>query len=305
MIVRDRPSSLGLLFAWRGSILPRIALSLLMVFLFSAAVEGIHQAGLYDFSKYSVAPFTLLGVALSIFLGFRNNASYDRWWEGRKQFGQMVCDIRSLGRSSYVLLGDHPQRRLMLQWVAGHYHALRGQLRKQGIPPEAIEALKDIPGFDEAELRRQRNVPDYCLRQVGEQMRLLLKSGELDNVGVRILDEHVSRLTNVQAACERLVSAPLPFAYSLLTHRTVHIYCYLLPFGLAGTMNWFTPIFGLVVAYTFFGLEALAQELEEPFGLQPNHLPLSAICRVNDISIAESLGDVAPEPMRPDGHILQ
>lgn len=305
MIVRDRPGSLGLLFAWRGSILPRIAPHMLAVCLFSAIVEGIHQFHYYDFSKYSVAPFTLLGIALSIFLGFRNNASYDRWWEGRKQFGQLVCDIRSIGRASYILLGDHPSRRLMLQWVSAHSHALRGQLRKQGIPDEAIAAVRDVPGFDEAEMRRQRSVPDYCLRQIGFLMRKLLRAGELDSVGVRELDEHFSRLTDVQAACERLVSAPIPFAYSLLTHRTVHIYCYLLPFGLAGTMSWFTPVFSLVVAYTFFGLEALAQELEEPFGLQPNHLPLTAICRVNDISIAESLGDEPPEPLRPDGHILQ
>ena len=304
MIVRDRPNALALLFAWRGSILPRIAPHLIAVLLFSSLVEALAHWRVFDFSHYSVAPFTLLGIALSIFLGFRNNTSYDRWWEGRKQFGQMVCDIRSLGRSSEVLLGDHPDRRQMLTWVAAHYHALRGQLRKQGVTEEALAVMRGIEGFDEDEMRRQRNVADYCLRQVGKVMRRLLRNGALDSVGVRVLDEHISRLTNVQAACERLVSAPVPFAYSLLTHRTVYIYCYLLPFGLAGSMGWFTPIFSLVVAYTFVGLDALAHELEEPFGLQPNHLPLSAICRVNDISIAESLGDPAPEPMQPVGHIL-
>ena len=108
----------------------------------------------------------------------------------------------------------------------------------------------------------------------------------------------------MQAASERLASTPLPFAYTLLTHRTAYLYCYLLPFGLVGSMGWMTPVFTVIVAYTFFGLDALAQELETPFGDQPNHLPLDAMCRVNDISIAESLGEPLPEPLQPVDHRL-
>lgn len=304
MIVRDRPNALALLFAWRGSILPRIAPHLAVVLLFASVVEWINSLQLIDASRYSVAPFTLLGIALSIFLGFRNNASYDRWWEGRKQFGQMVCDIRSLSRTSGTLLGEHESRRVLLGWIAAHYHALRGQLRREPLPPEAMEALQRLPGFGQEQLQGIRNVPDYCLRQAGSVLGRLYRGGQIDIVGVKMLDEHLSRLANVQAACERLVSAPLPFAYSLLTHRTVYLYCYLLPFGLAGSMGWFTPLFTLIVAYTFFGLDALAHELEEPFGHEPNHLPLNAICRVNDISIAEALGDPSPEPMKPVDHVL-
>lgn len=304
MIVRGRPSTLVLLFAWRGSMLPRIIWHLAAVFAFATLVELVARAGYIDFSRYSVAPFTLLGIALSIFLGFRNNASYDRWWEGRKQFGQMVADVRCLARSSSTLLGpDSDERRRMLTWVAAHYHALRGQLRREPLPEEACQKIRQL-GLDPQTLA-VHNGSDFCLRQAGEVLGELYRSGRLDSMATKTLDEHLSRLANVQAACERLVSTPLPFAYNLLTHRTVYLYCYLLPFGLAGSMGWFTPVFTLIVAYTFFGLDALAQELEEPFGHAPNHLPLNALCRVNDISIAEALGQPAPEPLQPVDHILR
>ena len=96
MIVRERPHTLALLFVWRGSILPDIALHLLALLLFAAGVVVIHTDHWANLAQYSVAPFTLLGIALSLFLGFRNNACYDRWWEGRQQWGQMISNVRSL-----------------------------------------------------------------------------------------------------------------------------------------------------------------------------------------------------------------
>ena len=98
MIVRPRPNAIALLFVIRGSVVPRIFPHLLAVGLFAAAVSALHELRWLSVPEFSLAPFTLLGVALSIFLGFRNNASYERWWEARKQWGAMVYEIRSLAR---------------------------------------------------------------------------------------------------------------------------------------------------------------------------------------------------------------
>jgi len=92
MIVRPRPSAFGLLFILRGSIVPMIAPRVLVVLVFSAIVAGLHHAAPQHFRELTPAPFTLLGLALSIFLGFRNNACYERWWEGRRQWGQLVAE---------------------------------------------------------------------------------------------------------------------------------------------------------------------------------------------------------------------
>jgi putative membrane protein len=90
----------------------------------------------------------------------------------------------------------------------------------------------------------------------------------------------------------------MPFAYTLLLHRTATMYCYLLPFGLVDTIGAMTPFVVAIVAYTFFGVDAVGDEIEEPFGLAVHHLPLTALCRTIEINLREVLGDPAlPEPL--------
>ena len=130
MIVRRRPSALGLLFILRGSIVPTIAPRVFVVLVLSAAVAWLHRAAPQYFRDLTPAPFTLLGLALSIFFGFRNNACYERWWEGRKQWGQLIAESRGLVREGVTLLSDEPAiRRRLAHRVIAFAHALRGQLR--------------------------------------------------------------------------------------------------------------------------------------------------------------------------------
>jgi putative membrane protein len=95
MIVRPRPSLWELFSIWRLSVISRIAPQVALVFFVSAAVDGAWRHWPRAFSSFSVAPFTLLGIALSIFLGFRNNACYDRWWEARRQLGSLIGEVRN------------------------------------------------------------------------------------------------------------------------------------------------------------------------------------------------------------------
>jgi putative membrane protein len=75
------------------------------------------------------------------------------------------------------------------------------------------------------------------------------------------------------------------------------MYCFLLPFGLVDTVGFMTPFVVAIVAYTFFGLDALGDEIEEPFGTADNHLPLDALCREIEVSVLDTLG-VQPLPAR-------
>lgn len=296
MIVRDKPSAWQLLFLMRGSIVPLILPQLAVVALFSVAVKYLYHAGFVDLSTVTMAPFAVFGIALSLFLSFRNNASYDRWWEARRHWGQLVQDVRSLGRTTETLIGaTHPERRGLLNDVAAFSHFLRGSLRK-------TTASDDAARFIGSELAEQANASanpaDFMLRNMGKRLGGLYRAGDLDSIGVRTLDERLSAIAAVQAANERIASTPLPFAYSLLVHRTAYIYCFLVPFGLASSVGWFAPFFAAVVAYVFFGLDALSEELENPFGCEQNDLPLNALCRVNEISVAEALNETPPEPLK-------
>ena len=98
-------------------------------------------------------------------------------------------------------------------------------------------------------------------------------------------------MTSAAASCERIRNTPIPFSYTLLLHRTAYIYCFLLPFGLVDSIGFMTPFVVAIVAYTFFGLDALGDEIEEPFGMESNDLPLDALCRAIEIDMRESLHD--------------
>lgn len=309
MIVRKHPNIIALLFTIRGSIVPRIIPTLLTLMCFTSFLVFMHHKKMLVLPELSLTPFSLLGVSLSLFLGFRNNAAYERWWEARKQWGEMVHEIRSLARSSETLLDLAAEqniagelRKQLLSWMAAHSHALRASLRHEDCREDLLQWI-DKASVDKC--LSHTNPADYCLRRAGRLVGTLYRRSDIDNIGLRILDEHLSRLSAVQASCERISNTPLPFAFTLLTRRTAYLYCYTLPFALIPVSGLYSVLFTLMVAYTFLGLDVLSQELEGPFGREANDLPLDSLCRINEISIAESLGQQPPKLLQPKNHKLQ
>ncbi len=294
MIIRPRPSFLRLFFVMRGSVVPRIAPLLGGFALYAIAVVLLARHFHIDLGPSGILPFTLLGVTLSIFLGFRNSAAYDRWWEARKLWGQLVFEIRNLTRASFALLpDDRQQARLLLRESLAFCHYLRGQLRSIDVSDVAAPFLEDgrAPvGYS--------NPADAVLRRMGERIGRLKAAGTLDGMDYRILDERLASLAALHAGCERIANTPLPFAYTLLLLRSAYLFCLLLPFGLVGPLGWATPVFTVVIAYTLFGPDALSAELEDPFGTEANDLPLDRMCRICEISVFEALGEPAPAAMK-------
>ena len=151
-----------------------------------------------------------------------------------------------------------------------------------------------------------RNVPDALLMAINRDLAACLRRGELSDILYQGLTQRVAQCAAIQAACERIKFTPCPFAYSLLLHRTAWLFCLLLPFGLVGTLEYLTPVAVIIIAYTFFGLDALGDELEDPFGLEENDLPLSALARVIEIDLLEGLGvRPLPEAAEPVGFVLR
>ncbi|MDR3533253.1 MAG: bestrophin family ion channel [Rhodopila sp.] len=302
MIVRPHPTPLGLLFILRGSILPAIASRLLVVLIVSSAVVWLHRIAPAYLRDVTPAPFTLLGLALSIFLGFRNNVCYERWWEGRKQWGQLLAETRVLVREIMTLLPDDlALRRRCAHRVVAFAHVLRDQLRDA--PDQAARVWLPATEWDRVACSRSR--PDAILLAQAEELGALLRQGALSDMLYRVFSERLLALTAIQTACERLRSSPTPFAYSLLVHRTAWLFCLLLPFGTVGTLGLATPVLTLVLAYAFFGLDALGEELEEPFTQSQNALPLDAMVRAIEIATGEALGEATlPEPLLPLAFVL-
>lgn len=308
MIVRSKPKAFQLFFILRGSIVPLIFPQILFITLLGAVVAITQFYYPAVFPNFTLAPLALLGVALSLFLGFRNNASYDRWWEARKLWGQLIVDARSLARQAIAYIdresveGAAIQQRIIYLTIAFN-HALRHQLR-QSDPWQDIE--KYLATNDIQPLRQSPNIADAILRLIALELANCRHKKLLSDILIQTLDRHVTSMADVQAACERIQNTLLPFAYILLVHRTAYLYCLILPFGIVASQGLLTPLFCAIVTYTFFGLDALSEELEVPFDLTANGLALSAMSRTIEINLLDILGVTDfPKPLQPINYRIE
>jgi putative membrane protein len=305
MIVRPKPNWFRMLFVWKGSVLPLILPRLLLVLALSIGVVVWHGqlAGLKI--QLNPAPFTLLGVALAIFVGFRNGTSYDRFWEARKIWGGLLNDTRSLTRqvrSLTSLRADDPLVKAFVHEEIALIHALRHQLRRSDpkldltrlLPPEAATQVY-------ASKYRAAALAD----RLGQWIRQRREEGTLDSISAVAIDQNLNNVSTAIGGCERIASTPLPFSYAIIVHRVVHIYCFLLPLGLVDTIGWMTPIITVIVAYAFIALEELAGQLEDPFGTSANDLALDAINRMIESTLREQIGEAPlPDLAVPDDFLV-
>jgi putative membrane protein len=149
------------------------------------------------------------------------------------------------------------------------------------------------------------NPTDAALLAVGRRCRELVAIGAIDPIHHSVLETQLSEMAHVQGGCERIKTTPLPFSYSLLLHRTAYAFCVLLPFALAPSLGWWTPLPTFLVSYAFFGLDALGDELSDPFGVEQNDLPLDSMVRTIERDLLHAAGHHAlPPPLMAQDFIL-
>jgi putative membrane protein len=304
MIVRHRPNAFRMLFILQGSILPQIMPQLLIVIGLSALLSGFGHWLNPHLTNVPLAAFSLIGLTLSIFLGFRNNACYDRWWEARKLWGSLIAQMRHLCRDCNVL--PEQSRTHMLRLLIAFSHVLKNQLRQQSLSEYTNPSwLTDLSQHEQQHILQQRYPAQYILNLIHQELMSCLKQQQLSDICYTQINQHIIEISNIQAGCERISNTPLPFAYSLLLHRTAYLFCLLLPFALGNSLGYLSPIVVGILAYTFFGLDVLGNELEEPFGLLSNDLALDAMVRVIEIDILTALGSPdIPKPLTPIDYVL-
>ncbi|MBV8272190.1 MAG: hypothetical protein JO067_07955 [Cupriavidus sp.] len=302
MITRPQLHWFRMLFVLRGSVLPTIAPQLLGVTAFSAIITALHGR-IWDWKvSLNFVPFSLIGLTLAIFLGFRNSTSYARYWEARTLWGSVLIESRSLVRQALTLTADTDAARQLARRLCVFVHTLRHQLR-------GTDPASDIAVFVDAatseRLRAARFKPAIALlitsEWVGEQLRL----GKLTPALALPMESALGHLGSALGGCERIASTPIPFTYSVIIHRCIYLYCVLLPFGLLDTIGLMTPVIVCFIAYTFFALEALSAEIEEPFGEEPNDLALTAMSYTIESTLLEMVGEQPLSPRPADNGYIQ
>lgn len=304
MIQRKKENWFRMLFIWQGSVLPQLLPRLLLLFMMSAVI--VYFKGVFFNYKIPLnpAPFTLFGIALALFLGFRNNASYDRFVEGRRLWGALLNDTRSLTRQALTLSGypaDSREIKFFVHYLICFTYCLKHQLR-QTDPAKDLE--KWLPPELAAKISQAHFKPIMIMREMALWVQNAKESGKIDSITQIAFDDNFNKLSDIVGGCERIASTPIPYTYNVLLHRTVYMYCFLLPFGFVDSIGWFTPLIVIFITYTFIALEAIADEIEEPFGVEPNDLALNDMSRMIETTLLELAGEKLPGYPKNTSHII-
>lgn len=299
MIVRDTQHWFRLLFVWRGSVLRSILPQLALM----ATIGGIAVAtdGRIFGEKIplNTAPFTLCGVALTIFLAFRNNASYERYREARQIWGEVLNATRTLTSQMMAYVPDTAPgfgRVSFAKSVIAFVYAFKHQLRKT----DPMQDLVRLVGRERALALEEKHFrPIAVLNDIRRLLAGLQRRALISDTQLWMFDAQLNELEKTVGGCERIASTPIPFAYGVLLHRTVYAYCMLLPFGLVDSIGFFTPLVAVFVAYTLIALEAIASEISEPFEPVPNGLALDAMARNIERTLLELCDEPVPEEVKP------
>ncbi|EJD6047090.1 MULTISPECIES: bestrophin family protein [Providencia] len=293
MVIRPHQHWFFRLFDWHGSVLSkitfRLSLNIMISIVAVLSFQWYERLGIH----LTIAPFSLLGIAIAIFLGFRNNACYSRLIEARTLWASLLINQRNILRNIKGLLpNDQLAQKEFANLLIAFGWSLKHELRKTS---PIIDLYRLLP----------RNIFDEVIRSPFPTSRILLqiglKVGELrdkkviSDVLFQAINKDINALSDVLGGCERISNTPIPFAYTLILQRTVYLFCSLLPFALVVDLHFMTPFVSVFISYTFLAWDALAEELEDPFGIAANDLPLNAICNSIERNALDML-DIQPLP---------
>ncbi|MCB9191330.1 MAG: hypothetical protein H6603_05095 [Flavobacteriales bacterium] len=233
----------------------------------------------------TMAVHSLIGFVISLLLVFRTNTAYDRWWEGRKQWGALVNNTRNLSiKLSNIVPEEQPERRQLFRVLITNYvFAMKEHLR-EGVNPDELE---EHPQFDKQDALRRDHVPNAIAQQLYAQILLLKKDGLISEEQQIVLDNEFRALTDIIGACERIKKTPIPYSYSAFIKKFIFLYVMSLPFGVVRDFSYSTVFVVVFIFYILASLELIAEEIEDPFGTDANDLPTDTLSQTIQANLKE------------------
>ncbi|MGA0555736.1 bestrophin family protein [Larkinella sp. VNQ87] len=226
---------------------------------------------------------SLLGFVISLLLVFRTNTAYDRWWEGRRQWGALVNNSRNLALKLAPLLADATadDREFFRAMIPNFAFAMKNHLRAQFIEQEFTECAQ----FRLSDLNRHEHIPGQISAALTRKVYELQGRGALLPEHLLFLNNELLSLMDICGACERIHKTPIPFSYSAFLKKFIIIYCLTLPLGYVFNLHYLVVPFSVFIFYVLASLEVIAEEIEDPFGTDANDLPAETICQTIQRSV--------------------
>ncbi|HLZ16690.1 MAG TPA: bestrophin family ion channel [Cyclobacteriaceae bacterium] len=262
--------------------------ALLFIGLFTAAVCYVFLEHIEPNQfPSSTAVHSLLGIVLGLFLVFRTNSAYDRWWEGRRLWGGLLNSARNfaLKLNSILPVEQLADRRWFAGMIGNFAFATKEHLRK-GVDLRELEINDDA---FRAQLTNAAHKPNFIAAVLYNKVEVLFKANVITGFHLTNLDKELKDFIDLLGACERIKKTPIPYSYTMYIKKFIFIYIITLPFGFLNTFGYYTIPTVLLVSFILLSVELIAEEIEDPFGRDINDLPTDELCETIKANVWEIL----------------
>jgi putative membrane protein len=285
---------------YKNSVVPAVLNRVLLCGVFGFFVSVLHQLGLSV--SWPILGSLIPNIVLGLLLVFRTNTAYDRFWEGRKNWGNLVNTVRNLARQIWVAVkeiepGDREKKIATIRLLVAFSVATKLHLRGEPVNQELEHLLSSERYF---KLKSMNNPPLKVAFWIGDYLQEQYELKCISNYQLTALHRLLDSMVDSLGSCERILKTPMPLAYSIHLKQLLLIYCLSLPFQMVNDFLWFTGPIVALISFTLFGIEEIGSEIENPFGYDANDLPLDSICatmlrNIEDlISLEPSVRDLRP-----------
>lgn len=272
------------------------------LFVWDVAVTAFHMMTPI---KEPPLPTALFGTAIALFMGFRTNAAYARWWEARTLWGALINASRSLARITRSLTKTEPEgsemrRDILLRQIA-FAHAMRCQLRRES-PYEEIARIAGTAVADRAVARQ--NPANALLEDISGRYADAVEDGRVNPIQQAMVEQVLIDVANAQGGMERIKNTPLPNGFRFFPNLFTRVFCVLLPIALVESLGLATPIGSTLIGLVFLAALSIGEDLTDPFAGSVHDVPLTAMCRTIEIDLLQSADLPAPDPLMPVHGVL-
>jgi ion channel-forming bestrophin family protein len=290
---RNSDHWLALLFQWRGSVIPAILPQVALCSFFSLFISLIDLRGFN--LGFSLAGGIVPSIVLGLLLVFRTNTAYERFWEGRKIWGNIINTSRNISRTIWVSIEeqtpeDKQGKIATLRLLVAFAVSMKLSLRSESVNSE-LERFMDREKYEK--LQTMNNPPLEIAFWISDYLQKNHDRNNINSYQLIALFKLLDMLVDSWGACERILKTPIPLAYAIHLKQLLFIYCLALPFQVVNELRVWTAVFVGLVSFTVFGIEAIGIEIENPFGHDANDLPLDRICETMERNI-EDLISLSP-----------
>jgi putative membrane protein len=247
-------------------------ISYMGIFTLLIAFIKIHFFPDVNYLDKLIAVYSLVGFVISLLLVFRTNTAYDRWWEGRRKWGELVNDTRNFAAKIEAFIPNSDDKKWLIRHTSNFVFAMKEHLR-DGVILSELDLTKE----EQEKLNSSQHIPTELSTWIYSYLQKLTQNKTITSENFLQLDKNINGFLDACGACERIKNTPIPFSYSLFLKKFIFIYVVTLPLAFVSTFSYFSSLIATFVFYVLVSMEILAEEIEDPFGKDDNDLPTDTL----------------------------